>query len=65
MQLIQVTSPAAATEFIQANVQLNRSVPGYIRPLDKDINDVFDPAKNKAFRHGECIRWVLKDRRTA
>ena len=62
MQLIQVTSPAAAAEFIQANVQLNRSVPGYIRPLDKDINDVFDPAKNKAFRHGECIRWVLKDR---
>ena len=61
MQLIQVSSPALAREFIKVNVQLNQLVPGYIRPLDKDINDVFDPAKNKAFRHGECVRWVLKD----
>jgi hypothetical protein len=61
MQLIQVTLPGQAKEFIQVNVRLNSSVPGYIRPLDKDINEVFDPAKNKAFRHGECVRWLLKD----
>ena len=35
--------------------------PGYIRPLDKDIDQVFDPEKNKAFRHGEAARWILKD----
>ena len=61
MQLIQVTSSDQAKEFIQVNVRLNSSVPGYIRPLDKDVNEVFDPAKNKAFRHGECVRWLLKD----
>ena len=61
MTLIQVTSPAQAKEFIQANVELNRNIPGYIRPLDNDINEIFDPAKNKAFRHGECARWLLKD----
>lgn len=31
----------------------------WIRPLDKDIEDVFDPNKNKFFRHGKIIRWIL------
>ena len=61
MVLIPVNSPAEAKEFIQVNISLNKSVPNYIRPLDKDINDVFDKAKNKAFRQGEVVRWLLKD----
>jgi hypothetical protein len=32
-----------------------------IRPLDKDINDVFDPLKNKAYRFGKTMRWIVKD----
>jgi hypothetical protein len=36
-------------------------MPGYIRPIDDEIREVFDPARNKAFRHGECTRWVLRD----
>jgi hypothetical protein len=35
--------------------------PAYIRPIDKEINEVFDPERNKAFRHGEVTRWILKD----
>jgi len=61
MQLIQVTDSSLAAAFIQVNVVLNKGVPGYIRPRNVDINEVFDPSKNKAFRHGECVRWVLKD----
>jgi len=61
MQLIPVTDPSLEKEFIQANIELNRSQAAYIRPLDKDILEVFDPAKNKAFRHGEVARWLLKD----
>lgn len=61
MELIPVTDAALAKEFIMVNVALNRGYPAYIRPLDQDIHGVFDPAKNKAFRHGECIRWILKD----
>jgi hypothetical protein len=34
-------------------VELNRSNPAYIRPIDKEIEEVFDPKLNKAFRHGE------------
>jgi len=61
MQLTEVTSPALEQAFIQVNVHLNKSNPNYIQPLDKDVKDVFNPKKNKAFRHGECTRWILKD----
>ena len=60
MQLIEVTQPEQAKEFIRVNVEINRNVPGYIRPIDKEINDVFDKNLNKAFRHGEVTRWLLK-----
>ena len=61
MQLIPVTNKAAAKEFIQVAVDLYKNDPNWIRPLDKDINEVFDPKKNKAFRFGEAERWILKD----
>lgn len=60
MQLIEVNSKKHAREFLQVNIEINRSNPAYIRPLDKDINDVFDPTKNKSFRFGKAIRWILK-----
>lgn len=61
MQLTEVTSPALAKEFIRVNVELNKNNPAYIRPLDKDINEVFDPKKNKTFRSGEVTRWILRN----
>jgi hypothetical protein len=61
MQLIEVNNPALAKEFIRVNIDLNRDNPAYIRPIDKEINEVFDPGFNKAFRHGEVTRWILKD----
>ena len=62
MQLVEVTNAGLAKEFIQANVEINRNNPAYIRPLDKDINDVFDEKKNKTFRFGTVRRWLLKDK---
>lgn len=61
MQLFEVTDASAAGDFIKANVIINKNTPNYIRPLDQDINSVFDKAKNKTFRHGECTRWILKN----
>jgi GNAT superfamily N-acetyltransferase len=60
MQLIEVTDKKTADDFIRVNVLLNKANPNYIRPLDKDINDVFDPKKNKSFRFGTITRWILK-----
>jgi hypothetical protein len=61
MQLIEVTDEHTAKDFIKANAELNRETPNYIRPLDNEINEVFDKIKNKSFRHGECARWLLQD----
>src|SRR2546423_566811 len=61
MQLTEVIDKRLAKEFIRVNVEINKNDPNYIQPLDKDINEVFDPAKNKTFRQGEAIRWILKD----
>ena len=61
MELIAVKDTITAKEFIRANVELNKGNKAYIRPIDKEINEVFDPEQNKAFRHGEATRWLLKD----
>ena len=61
MQLIEVKDKATAKDFIAVNVLMNRSNPAYIRPLDNEVNDVFDPAKNKLFKYGEVSRWILKN----
>lgn len=61
MILEEVITTAQAKAFLAVNVRIHQGDPNYIRPLDKDVEEVFDPAKNKAFRFGEAIRWVLKD----
>ncbi len=59
MQLIQVITPTQANAFIQINKLLNATTPNYIQPLYKDVDDIFNPKKNKTYRHGEAIRWIL------
>jgi hypothetical protein len=61
MKLIEVISPEHIREFLLLPVRLYRDEPRWIRPLDKDIENVFDPDKNKTFRHGQCVRWLLVD----
>jgi hypothetical protein len=59
MKLIEITSKEHIQEFLALPVRLYKNEPHWIRPLDKDIESVFDKEKNKTFRHGECIRWLL------
>jgi GNAT superfamily N-acetyltransferase len=47
--------------FLQLPVRLYKNEKNWIRPLDKDIEEVFDEQKNKTFKFGSCIRWVLQD----
>lgn len=61
MKLIEVKDKTTAKAFLKLPVQLYKDVPEWIRPLDKDIEEVFDPKKNKLFRNGECTRWILQD----
>jgi len=61
MQLHQVNTQADKKLFLQVAVNSYKGDPAFIRPLDKDIEEVFDPQKNKFFKRGECCRWILKD----
>ncbi len=59
MQLIPVTDSHTEREFLHLPIKLYRDSPNWIRPLDQDILNVFDPKKNKSFRHGSAARWIL------
>lgn len=59
MKIRTVTDKATSQEFLGLPVRLYKNEKNWIRPLDKDINDIFDPEENKYFRHGECCRWLL------
>jgi hypothetical protein len=61
MQLHEVKTDADKKAFLQVAVDIYKNDPNWIRPLDKDIEEVFDPAKNKFFKRGECTRWLLED----
>jgi len=61
MQLIIVNNSSTTVQFLQVAVELYKNDSNWIRPLDKDINDIFNAQKNKAWRFGEAVRWILKD----
>ena len=61
MKLQEVTTASDCREFRLLPVRLYRDVPHWIRPLDQDIESVFDAKKNKSFNTGEAIRWILRD----
>ncbi|MGK7397098.1 MAG: hypothetical protein ACNS62_21150 [Candidatus Cyclobacteriaceae bacterium M3_2C_046] len=61
MQIIEVKDQKTAKEFLMLPVRLYKNEKHWIRPLDNDVNNVFDPQKNKYFRHGEITRWILID----
>lgn len=50
-------------EFLEFPARLYQHDKNYIRPLNKDIEEFFDPQKNKFFRSGECTRFLFKNKR--
>ena len=60
--LIEVNSKTHRKEFLKLPSIINKGEKNYIRPLDEDIEKIFDPKQNKRFRKGAAIRWILKDR---
>ena len=60
MHLIEVTSADTAKDFLEVQAIINAGNPNYIRPLNNEVNDVFDATKNKNFKYGEAKRWILE-----
>ncbi|HSI90022.1 MAG TPA: hypothetical protein VK927_02850 [Adhaeribacter sp.] len=59
MKLVEVTDKSTRREFLEFPVRLYKNEKNWIRPLDQDIEAVFDPKKNPNFENGEAIRWLL------
>lgn len=59
MQIKEVITPADGNNFLRVHLLCNQHDPHWIRPLDKDIRQVFDSKRNKTFRFGEVCRWIL------
>lgn len=59
--LVEVNDDSTRKAFLDFPAHLYRGHKKYVRPLDQDINAVFDPQKNKLFRKGDARRWLLKD----
>jgi hypothetical protein len=63
MDIREVVTEADKKLFLELPLKIYSDDPNWIRPLDKDIDEVFDPQKNKFFRHGKCTRFLLANQR--
>ena len=59
MKVIEVNNKKLEKEFIDVGLYIYKDDKYWVRPLDIDIQNVFDKKKNKTFRHGNVKRWVL------
>lgn len=59
--VVEVNNENEVNKFLSIVNKIYASDPLYIRPMDKDIIKVFNPAANKFFSNGKAIRWNLYD----
>ena len=60
-KLGEVRNKEDIKQFLELPVSINKGDKNWIRPIDKDIEKIFNPATNKFFRNGDAIRWILSD----
>jgi len=61
MQLQKVEDTRSRKAFLNMASMVYKDDPNWVRHLDKDIECVFDPEQNNYFKHGDAVRWILKD----
>jgi hypothetical protein len=59
--LREVVDKESREEFLNFPSKLYEEDINWIRPLDQDVEKIFDPKQNKFFRTGNAIRWLLID----
>ncbi|MBC7450820.1 MAG: hypothetical protein H7259_04965 [Cytophagales bacterium] len=59
MKVVEITNKAQKKAFLEFPVALYKTEPNWIRPLDTDIEGIFETEVNKYFRHGQATRWLL------
>ena len=61
MRVVVINTPGLVREFLNFNATINACNPNYIRPLDNEVEQVFDTAKNKLFKDGDAKRWIIQN----
>ncbi|MEH6305106.1 hypothetical protein RYH73_05590 [Olivibacter sp. CPCC 100613] len=61
MKIKKVDTAALAKIFLEMPLSVYAADKNYIRPLNSDVENVFNPQKNSLFTIGDCSRWLLFD----
>lgn len=61
MEIIKVDGKTSQSEFLNLVEKIYKENEHYVRPMDKDVANIFNPQKNTFFKHGDAIRFILKD----
>lgn len=59
--LYEVSNKQAETDFFKLPQIIYKGDPNWIRPIDAEVKQVFNPQGNKMFTHGRLNRWVLRN----
>ncbi|SIT21347.1 hypothetical protein SAMN05421785_11131 [Chryseobacterium gambrini] len=58
----EVQNQSQRKEFLEFPARLYQKDKNYIRPRNIDIEDIFNPQKNRFFKNGECARFLFKNK---
>ena len=61
MKVVIVNNSRAQQQFLNIVEELYSNDKAYIRPLDQDVEKIFDLNQNPHFKDRDCIRWILVD----
>lgn len=61
MDIFVVKDRATNRDFLNVVEKIYHNDHCYVRPLNKDIENIFNPEQNSFYKHGEAIRFILKD----
>lgn len=61
MRVTEVNDSRSRKRFLNMVDNIYRDDKIYVRPLDQEIESVFDPRRNSFFQHGEATRWILEN----
>lgn len=57
----EVVTAKDEKKWLDFPARLYRLDPHYVRPMDSEIKGIFDSSRNKLFRHGCAVRYLLSD----
>jgi len=61
MQIIEVLDNKSANDFLEVARHVYVNDNEWVCPLDSDVNAVFNPKTNSFYKHGEAVRWILRN----